>query len=145
MANTTFNNFPFPNEGQDPHYQTLKSYYNMNDQLMYNNKLRSYFILAGGGSLSFSSSTGLFTWTEDLVVKDAISGYLNVIKYGTDGLTREANLQDGQMIYIEFPTQITSNRELNAKVADSLNENNNFFVFGFRYDVKLYLQNGIIL
>lgn len=145
MPKTTFNEFVFPSENQDPHYVTLKSFFNLNDQLMYTNRLRNYFILAGGGTISFNSSSGLLSWTEDFAIKDAISGYLNVLRYGPDAANREANLQDGQILYVEFPTALTENRTLNLSVANSLNKNTNFYILAFRYSTKVYFKNGVIL
>jgi hypothetical protein len=145
MPNTILLGHTFPSENQDPHYTTLTNFFNQNDVTMWNNRLRSWMILAGGGTLTWNSGTGSLFWTEDFVIKNLNSGFLTRYVFGTDNITREVVINDGQILYGEFSSILTTTQYKNLLVADQLGSIDNLFVLAFRYGTKLYFQNGIIL
>lgn len=145
MPKTLYNEHTYPSENQDPFYSTIKSFFDQNDLTMFSNKIRSNFILAGGGTLTWDYSTGLFSWTSDFALKHLFTGFLVKYVYGDDGINREINLQDGDILYGLFPSSLSANRNYNLVSATSIPKTDNVFVLGWRYENNLYLQNGLIL
>ena len=145
MPNTILLAHTYPTENQDPHFTTLINFFNQNDVTMWNNRLRSWMILAGGGTFTWNSGTGSFIWTEDFVIKNLNSGFLTRYSYGPDNVLREAVLNDGQVLYGEFSSVLTTTQYKNLLVADKISSVDNLFVLAFRHETKLYLQNGSIL
>jgi hypothetical protein len=145
LANTIYNNFQFPEENEDPHFEKIASFFNSQDFLVFNNKLRSNFILAGGGTKSFSASTGLFSWTDNFALKIYQSGWILEYVYGPDGSNRAANVQPGQVIFGAFPASLSINQTRNLSVTDKLGPKNDLFVLGWRYKDNLYLADGSVL
>ena len=146
MPKTIFNQKTYPNEDQDPYFTTITNFYNQNDLLLYMNKVRSTQLFAGGGTRTFDSGTGLLSWTEDFVLKNAFNGFLTQFVYGPDGVNREVNLQDGQILYGEIPSSQTVNASKNVFSADKLPDlNDNYVVIAFRHGNSLYFSDGIIL
>lgn len=145
MGVTTFNEINFPDDGQDPFYELIESFFNQQDLMLFNNKLRSYMILAGGGTLVFNNETSSLEWTEDFAVKNCISGYLHKLRYGPDQLTRSLRIFDGQILYCVFQTSMRGENITHVLVGDKLDKKDNYFVLGFRFNNRLYLSNGIIL
>jgi hypothetical protein len=145
MPNTILLGHTYPNENQDPYYESQVGFFNQNDVTMWNNRLRTWMILAGGGSYTWNPVTGSLLWTSNFAIKNANSGFIVEYVYGTDGLTREAVINEGQMLYGEFGSQITANQTKNLLVADKLSNIDNIFVLAWRYGANLYFQNGVIL
>lgn len=145
MPKTILNEFLYPDENQDPFYKTISSFFDLQDVAIWNSKLRSNFILAGGGTLTWNPSGDLFSWTSDFAIKHLISGFLIEFEFGPDGANREATVIDGQIIYATFASLVTANQKLNLSVSDKISKSDSNFVLGWRYGNGLYLQNGIIL
>lgn len=145
MAKTLFNEYSFPDEDQDPYFKTLSSFFGQLDVAIWNNRMRSNLILAGGGSISFNSTTSLLTWSDDFGLKHLYSGFLNEFRFGPDNLTREASILEGQVLYGQIPSQVSQGQVKNLLVADQLPSGDNNFVLAWRYNNSVYFQNGIIL
>lgn len=145
MAITPLLQHQYPNENQDPHYTTLANFFNQNDITMWNNRLRSMFILAGGGSLVWDYTNNFLTWTSNFAVKDYFSGYKIEYVNGPTDLTREAVIYDGEFLYGQFSSQMTTDQLKNLKVSNRISSADNVFVLAWRYGNKLYFCNGTIL
>lgn len=145
MPQTILNEYSYPNEDQDPFYDAIRNFWNAQDVSIWNNKLRSNFIMAGGGTLTWDVGSSLLSWTENFALKHLVSGFLIEYVYGTDGINREINIEDNQIVYGKFSSAITAAQTKNLFVADSLDKNDDYFVLCWRYNDKLYFQNGIIL
>lgn len=144
MPKTILNENSYPNEDQDPHFTTLVDFYNQNDLIMWNNKLRSNFILAGGGTRAFGG-TGLLQWTSNFAIKHLTTGFIIEYAFGPDGINREASILDGQILYGEFPSSTSENQQRNLFVADKLDKENKYFVLGWRYGSSFYFSDGVTL
>lgn len=145
MPKTLLNEFTFPAEDQDPYFKTISSFYGQLDTAVWNNRLRSNLIIAGGGTLSWNSGTGLLSWTSDFGLKHLSSGFLIEYVYGPDNVNREASILEGQILYGKFASSISESQKRNLFVADSLPAGEDNIVLAWRYSGNLYFQNGIIL
>lgn len=145
MPKTILNETTYPNENQDPHYTTLVNFYNQNDLIMWNNKLRSNFILAGGGTLTWDAGNNLLSWTADFAIKHITTGFVVQYRYGTDLTNRELTVTEGQLIYGEFPSSLSENQVRHLLNADSLDKEDNYYVLAWRWGNQLYFNNGIVL
>jgi len=142
---TMFNKYIFPDESVEDHWETLVSFYNSVDLGIYSLKNIVNSFLCGGGTKTWDSGSGLFTWTEMFVIPLVMSGFLVNLKYGADGLTMSQNLQDGYCLVAKIPSVITENRTLNMSVVSKLSSTDGYYVIAYRHGTKLYLRNGEIL
>lgn len=139
---TTFMQISYPSEYQDPFWETWTAFVSKIDEQIYMNKVMNNFILSGGGTIAFSSSTGVLSWTQDFVIPYLEYGYKILIKYGPDGAARQATLSDGEALIIEIPFAITQDAEVNAQVTNQLAPAGyDKWVVGYRKGSNFYFRD----
>jgi hypothetical protein len=102
-------------------------------------------ILAGGGTLAWNSISNTLTWTSNFAIKHPFSGFLIEYVNGPSETSMDAVIYDGDILYGEFSSQITSNQLKNLKVSSVLQNNDNYFVLAWRHGNNLCFQNGVVL
>lgn len=145
MPQTILTEHTYPAENQDPYFTTEVNFRNQNDVTMWNNRMRTWMILMGGGTLTWTSSTGSLIWTSNFAIKNFFSGFLVEYVYGPDEILREAVINEGQVLYGIFSSKITSNQQKNLFVSDTLPNADDIFVLAWRYGNNLGFHNGVIL
>lgn len=123
MANfTKFYNLPFPDENQDPYFETQEQFYNFQDQTMYG-LLAAQQPIVGGGFIGFTNLSifpspfiGQLTWTDDFHFLIPGSSFMLNINYGPDNATRVATLNEGDRIYCNIPLTAAMDVTTNFKI-----------------------------
>jgi hypothetical protein len=138
---TSFLKFPIPGEDSDPFYDQFVELIRAIESRVFMNDLIKNFFLTKGGTLTWNSGTGIFTWTEDFEVPVFFYGKKMFLRYGPDAATRALALQDGQAIIVEIPSVIGTDTVLNLNVVSQLDVNKaNQWVIAFRNGSNLHIH-----
>lgn len=138
---STYLKIAYPEEHQDPFYETYESQVNSTDEILFMQKIQNNLIIGGGGIISFSSITQQLTWTQDFIVPVFHYGKKITLSYGPDNATRVASILDGYALVIEIPYVLTDNITTNIKVLSQLTPlNHQQWVLGFRTGTKVYFK-----
>lgn len=137
---STFLRIPYPEENQDPFWDTWKSFVQELDKHVYMAKVKSNLMLLGGGTVTFDSGTGVLEWTEDFTIPYLETGYKLVVSYGpTDGF-RQATLSDGEILYVEIPYAMAQDVTVQCYVASTLDGASDKWVLGVRSGDHFYFK-----
>lgn len=136
-----FMRWTVPSEFEDPFWNSYEAQINDQDGSAFLSKMMANMFLTSGGTRTWNSGSGLFTWTADFVVPIFHYGKKISIQYGPDGLTRSANLFEAQALVITLPMVVNDNLVVNFAVASQLSSAaHNQWVAGCRVGSVLQLR-----
>jgi hypothetical protein len=136
MPNTNKMLWPFPAKDSDPWYENFLAMVTGIDSSGYASREDRNIILDGGGSVSFTASSGLLTWSAPIVLISPVSPYKMTIPTGF------VNMADGQFFYVNVTRAPTVSISLASFVGDSVPNTDNAFVIAVRDGDAVYFRNG---
>jgi hypothetical protein len=141
MPNTPRLGLQYPDEGQDPFFGIIKSFFEGLDSFIQSCVADRNLFLRGGGTVSFNSGTGQISWSAALELWDLQSGF----RYQIAG-PGTVTLADGAFAYIDVNRVLTQTLTINLQVAQNLNTPGaGKIVVVFRNGTKVVFRNGIVL
>lgn len=145
MEITTFMQFPYPDDGQDPFYDAYQTQMQALDEAAFMSKIQNNLIIGGGGAVALNSSTGVLTWTGDFVVPVFHFGKKITVSFGPDGPIRACGLPDGSALVLEIPFTMADNVVLNFSVLTQLTPlNHQQWIAGLRLGSKVYFKGMVV-
>ena len=139
MPNSPRMGWPYPAENAEQWFKSFESFVNAMDTSGFASREDRQFILAGGGTVTWNSTTGTLEWTDDLHLVSAISGFRISAEAASVTLT------EGQLMYvtvIRAPTQnITTTPSIGVQVPDT----DNSVLYAARIGDRLYWRNGLMM
>lgn len=142
MPQTPRNSWPFPAEGQDPFWDDFQAFADACDASVFAVKETSNLVLMGGGTITFSAGLGTISWSADIIVQAATTGFTSAIPgLGTGGSIALADLQ---FLYVQLTRAPQSAQALVPKVGSKLDPGDDYFVLAFRSSNKIYWRNGVV-
>lgn len=78
------------------------------DAALYANREDRNLVFTGGGNVKFTSATGVLSWSADISVMSANTGYYSVIPAGS------IHLDDGQLAYITLTRGLTQSVQISV-------------------------------
>jgi hypothetical protein len=138
---TTFMKYTYPSEGENPFFDAYLAQMEQIDQANFMTKIQNNLFVGGGGVISFASTTGTLTWTEDLIIPVFHFGKKISIPYGPLGSIRSAVVLDGYAIVVNIPYTMTDNITGTMQILSQLTPlNHQQWVFGWRLGNKIYFK-----
>lgn len=130
MAETTINEFPFPNEFQEPYFESFRNGYNQMDESLFANAENGNLIYEGGGSVSWDAGTNTLTIGADIKVSGFTTGpFFAVIP------AQVIELEDGEVAFWVMP------RFMQADTPVEVYRSNRVFRAGVRLnDIRLLVS-----
>lgn len=133
--------WPYPAENQDPFFDSFESMVTAMDASSFVFRENDPILVMKGGSVSFTASSGLLSWSQAIELNSAVTGFKWSIPAGS------VNLADGEYWYCTLAhnpitnTVITSTKGL--KLPDS--DPDNPYVLGVRNGDRVYFRGGKVL
>ena len=138
---TTYNRFIYPEEYEDPFWDNFEQLVSDVDKAIFMNKVKGSLFIGGGGSLAFSSTSGILSWSDNFVIPILTSGFKIDVQFGTDGATRQVGLLDGQALVVEIPFAMSANVTRNFSVVSQLQQTSHTqWVAAVRIGDKVYFR-----
>lgn len=139
MALTPRLQFPYPDEFQDPWYEGFVALMNAVDSACYAAREDRNIILMGGGDVSFVAAAGTVSFSDDVYLLSAVTGYRWRIAAGvTNGVT------DGKLLVLTLVRAPTGTTTLTISVADHVPNTDTALVLAVRSGARLYFRNGSV-
>lgn len=141
MAKTPFKEWTYPDEFEDPFFDKFEAAMGSIDSSVHQNEVLTKTIIGGGGSISWTSGGGV-GWSEDFVVPIFESGFKVLVRFGPDEIARNAQLDDGEILYAEIAQAISENIVVNMAQASTLPKGGRYFPLMWRDGDTLRLRDG---
>jgi len=128
--------FPYPERDADPWFDGFESMLLSMDASGYAAREDRNIILGGGGSVNFVASTGVVSWSADLVLLSPISAFRLSLP------ASQVTLADGQRMYVNMTRTASSNIILAMTVGNQIPNTNDAMLIAIRHGNALYFRNG---
>lgn len=139
MPNSSRMKWSYPAEGADPWFTAFQAMVNAMDTSGFASREDRQLILMEGGVFSFSSTTGILTWSLPLEILAGITGFRWAVAAGS------VTLQEGEMIYVDLVRAPTQNRTLTLTVTSQIPSTDVACFIAIRRNNKIYFRDGRIL
>lgn len=138
---STFMQFTYPSEGENPFYDSYLAQVEQLDQALFMNKIQNNLFVGGGGTLTFTPSTGVLNWSDDFIIPIFHFGKKLNVPYGPFGTSRTATLLDGYAIVVNIPYTMSDNVTASMQILSQLTPlNHQQWVMGWRSGNKVYFK-----
>lgn len=128
----------YPDEGDDPYFDRISSFFAGLDTFIFANMADRNMFLWGGGTLSFNSTSGAVTWTSPLLLIDLVSGFSVTIAAST------ITLADGQCAYVDTDRSLSGNVTALLTAAAFVGNGAGKIAVFLRKGTKLVFRNGLV-
>jgi len=130
--------WPFPSENEDPWYARYRDQIRAQDASGFASREDRNLVLTGGGTLTWSTTTGL-TWDSPFLVWSPSTSFFTQLVANTLLPT------NGQIIRAEIVRAPGANRNVAAEVANIAANTNDSLVLGLRSGTNFVFRNGFII
>lgn len=116
MSDTTpLNIYPIPAEFEEPYYPTIKAYFLATDAGDWALAENGNLIWSGGGSFSWSATTGVLTWSNAVSLRSKTTVFSFTIA-GPPAPGGTITLQDGESAYFQVPRLLVANQLVSLNI-----------------------------
>lgn len=136
MPNTSKMLWPYPTKDSDPWFEAFESMTVAMDSSGYASREDRNILISGGGSVSFTASSGLVTWSAGLVFLSTIAGFKLTLPAGS------VTLVDGACLYVNVVRSPTGNLSLAAFAAGQVPNTDSAMLLAVRNGSAVYFRNG---
>lgn len=129
-------NWPYPSENQDPWYDVFKDMVAAQDASGHAAREDRNVFMGGGGLISFTATTGVLAWAEDLEIFSPEVGFLFSVAAGS------VVLADGQLCYADLVRSPTGSSTIALTVASQVPQSDTAYVVALRRGSNIYFRFG---
>lgn len=140
MPNSPRMSWPYPKEFEDPFYAKFVAFVNALDASFFTTREDKNFVLFGGGTISFNSTSGVLTWSAPIQAVSATSGIRWRIPNGTTG--GSVTLQDGEFFYVELVRNPQVAQDIAAVVGSRISPSDDALIIAQRLGDVVVFRNG---
>jgi hypothetical protein len=139
MPNSNFFGWTFPDDTQDPYFDTIRAFFSQQDESVFALLNSASNIIIPPSAVAWSPSFHQLTWNADFEIPLMKSGFSLKVKFGPDGINRFATINDGQRLIVTVPTTSTGEVTANFAVVDGIvTGRNGLFTVGFCRGLNFY-------
>jgi hypothetical protein len=131
--------WPYPSKDTDPWFDVFESMIAAMDASGYASREDRSIILSEGGTVSFTASTGLLSWSSAIVMLSPIAAFKESIPAAT------VTILDGQILYINIVRSPLGNLTLSSFVANQLPNTDTAMALAIRSGANVYWRNGALI
>jgi hypothetical protein len=142
MANTPRMKWPIPRKDNPQWYDQLVDMMNAADASSFAAREDRNALCLGGGTFTFTVSSGQVTWSAAIEVLAASTGFAWQVP------ANSASLSEGQVMYLQLPRAPTDNTIVSAITVSNLasvTDGDGAFVLAVRRNNLLYFRNGAVM
>lgn len=139
MPTTPKNQWPTPNEHEDPFFESFQALVEAQDSSVFAAKENTETVLSGGGVVSWDAGSGELTWAATIEIPATMAGFLWQLPAG------DATIPDGSVLYVSLTHPPVSNVTLAAAVGSQLPVGDPYFLIAIRRGTSVYFRNGAVL
>lgn len=137
--------YVFPSEGDDPYFDTFRSFANELDAADYGLSDDKNLIATGTAAFTWDAGSGLLEWSDDFY----FSGYTTGFHVRIQGPSSQT-IQNGQILAFVMPRLLTADADVVPYVATRIAESDDIkihdrTVICIRRDDTIYFRNGVTL
>lgn len=136
MTNTAKMLWPYPTKDSDPWFAGFESMTGAMDASGYAAREDRNILISGGGTVSFTASTGLVSWSAAIVLMSPISGFKLTLPAGS------AVLADGAHLCVNVVRAPTGNSSLASFVSAQVPNTDSAMLLAVRNGSAVYFRNG---
>ena len=130
---------PYPAEFADPWYPDFESMALAIDASLFALFEDRNTLMLGGGVLDWNSTTGLLSWSDDIVFWTPSTGIRQILA------TKSATINDTEALYVDLARGATAAVVLTSAEASYLSFSDTTIVIALRGTNDLYLRSGLML
>jgi hypothetical protein len=131
--------WPYPKENQDPWFPSFEGMVTAMDASGFAAREDRQIVLAGGGTFTWDSSSGVLTWDDTIIITAAVTGFQWRVAAGN------ATLVNGQVLYADIPRGPSDNVTVTLEVGSKVPNTDRGLLVGIRLDGVVYFRNGKVL
>lgn len=141
MATSPRQGWPYPEENQDPFYDAFASLVAAQDASVFALRENKDILLMKGGTLSFTASSGLLSWSSAIELNSSVSGFKWTLPLGS------VTLNDGDYLYATLAHNPVTNVNIAAATGAKLPDTDpdNPIILGLRNGDRVYFRDGKVL
>lgn len=136
MPNSSRMQWPYPAKDVDPWFDTFEAMIDAMDSSSYSSREDRDIIFGGGGNVSWNATSGLLSWSSDIVLYSMISGFKLSVLAGN------VTLLAGQVLYVDVTRSPLQNLTLIANVANSVPNTDTALILAVRSVNTIYWKWG---
>lgn len=139
MPTTPRMSWPYPAENLEQWFDAFKSFAESMDSSGFASREDRHLILSGGGTVSWSSTTSVLSWSSAITIVSPITGFQIQIA------ATSATIENGEVLYVPLTRAPTQNLTVAALVAGQVPNNDLAFTLAIRIGTRIYWRNGLLL
>lgn len=142
MATSPRMKWPYPTEGADPWYEAFSGMVEAQDASTFALNEEKNILLSGGGTISWTLSTGALVWSAAIGLNSAYTGLSESIEAGSVNVSN-----DGDVGYVRFIPGPTGPLNIVLRVGSSVppSDLDRAFVLFRRVNGTIIFRNGAVL
>lgn len=139
MPNSPRISIPYPSANSNPWDALFSQMVLAIDTSLYTPREDRNIVMMGGGTMTFTASTGVLSWTSEIDLLASVSGLLWAIPAGS------VTLADGQLFYIAVARAPQSATSYTPVVASFTPNSDNALLIGVRKGGVVHFRNGSVI
>ena len=135
--------FPYPDQNSNPWGTVFQSMVDAIDASLYAGREDRNVVTMGGGTMAFTASSGVLSWTADIELLASFTGYVWRVA-GPGSLT----VTDGQAIFLTVtraPQGVTTYTLQLGSVTSNEPRGDDQLLLGFRRGTRIHFRDGFVL
>jgi streptogramin lyase len=143
MPQTARQNWPYPEENEDPFWESFIAMIQAMDASVYASREDKNHVLTDGGTISWNAALGLLSWSADIGIQAATTGFVCNVP-GT-GLGSSITLADREFLYVQLTRGPQSTQALTPQKASKLPAGDDYLVLAYRSGTRVYWRGGAVM
>lgn len=141
MSETTSRfGIPFPSRHADPWYEDFLNFATQLDAELFALHEDRNLAAIGGGTVAWNATTGVLSWTSDIVFVSPTFGVRMILAAGSS-----AAIADGQFANVTLTRGAVAQSAVTLSVAQAVDVDGSEKQFAYRSGTKIYLFTGLVL
>jgi len=139
VPNTPRMSFPYPSYRKDPWFDDQEDFNLAVDASVYTSREDRNLVIMEGGTVAWSSGTGVLSWDADIQLNASISGLLWVIAAGS------VTLEEGEAFYVDLVRYPSANTTITPQVSSQIPSTDQAVMMALRKNDRVYWRNGLTI
>ena len=139
MAISPRMNWPYPNDNTRDWFDAFKAFVDAADASGFASRDDRHLILAGGGTIAWSASTSILSWSDTLRIVCPLTGFQLRVAAASVSIT------DGQVLYVPLTRAPTQNVVVLPVVSGQVPSTDMHLTLAIRIGTKIYWRNGMMM
>lgn len=114
MPNTTFFGWSYPNDNDEPYFESEELFKQAQDITVYSLMNTANNVVIPPASIMWTPN--ILSWSGSFEIPVMSNGYSAYVQFAPDGVSQSVALNDGDRIYVIVPTTLSTSTQLEMKI-----------------------------